>query len=89
MSADVREWTERISKVRKNVKKADDDLKNQMNAFLKVYVSDIILLNKLQFEKKYLSQWQELVSQKPRHNKHDARVIRHFPAFGSDLYHRG
>ena len=56
MSADVREWTERISKVRKNVKKADDDLKNQMNAFLKVYVSDIILLNKLQFEKKYLSQ---------------------------------
>ena len=56
MSADVREWTERISKVRKNVKKADDDLKNQMNAFLKVYISDIILLNKLQFEKKYLSQ---------------------------------
>jgi hypothetical protein len=36
LSADAREWSERIDNVRKNVKKADDDLKNLMITFLKV-----------------------------------------------------
>ncbi|CAB4005147.1 Inverted formin-2 [Paramuricea clavata] len=35
LSADAREWSERIVNVRKNVKKADDDLKNLMSTFLK------------------------------------------------------
>lgn len=36
LSSDAREWSERIGTIRKNVKKADDDLKNLMNTFLKV-----------------------------------------------------
>ena len=36
LSSDAREWSERIGNIRKNVKKADDDLKNLMNTFLKV-----------------------------------------------------
>ncbi|XP_046853441.1 inverted formin-2-like isoform X2 [Xenia sp. Carnegie-2017] len=35
LSSDVREWNEKINRVRKNVNKADDDLKNQMKSFLK------------------------------------------------------
>ena len=36
LSSEVREWSQRIGNVRKNVKKADDDLKNLMSTFLKV-----------------------------------------------------
>ncbi|XP_028397641.1 inverted formin-2-like isoform X1 [Dendronephthya gigantea] len=41
LSADVREWNEKINNIRKNVKKADGDLKNLMNTFLKECAKEI------------------------------------------------